>query len=117
MLTGFAGLTALRLEFGHADMAFGAGGDREARLQVALRLAPQLLHAAQLRQREQQLRIARLGVEPSFGLLDLPRRAAAAHLAVQRDQILVPLAPERGLQDVEGGVVSAARPDGTGSGA
>ena len=97
-------------------MAFGTGRDGKAGFQIALRLAPQRLHAAQLRQRQQQLGVARPGMQPFLGLFDLPRRAAAAHFAVQRHQFLVPVAVERSFQHVERAVVAVALHEGAGGG-
>ncbi len=74
-----------------------------------MRLAPQLLDAAELRERQQQMRIPRAGMQPFLGLFDLASRPAAAYFAVEVDQILVPVLVERDLDHVQRGVVAAAR--------
>src|SRR5262249_38882591 len=68
---------------------------REARLDVALRLAPQALAHAELAQRQQQRRVARMHAQPLLRALDLRQRLARGRLAVQSDQARVPLALER----------------------
>src|SRR5687768_12597760 len=73
--------------------------DRQARLQVALRLAPQRAVGAQPPEREQQRGIVRVLLQPPFGALDPLHRIAALALGVEGDEIAFPLGLERLLDD------------------
>src|SRR5450631_946233 len=73
--------------------------EREARLDVALCLAPQSLARAQLPEREEERRIARMSPQPLLGVLDLRQRVASGGFPVERDEARAPLAFQRLFDD------------------
>ena len=73
---------------------------RTARVEIALRLAPQLAGSRTAEsEREQQPRVARMRHEPPLALLDARQVVAAAALAVERDELARPLLLERVAND------------------
>src|SRR5436190_3528387 len=81
--------------------------EREARLEEALRLAPELGLRAKPAERREQLGVAAAAREPAFGALDAHARFLGAlagrqlrrQFAVKADQLRVPLGAERVLED------------------
>src|SRR5258705_8913787 len=82
--------------------------ERDARLEEAPRLAPQLGLRAEPAERGEQLRIAVALGEPALGTLDaharflgaLDRARLRRQFAVERDQLGMPLRGERMLEDL-----------------
>ena len=83
--------------------------EREARLEVGLRLAPQRLALAQHAERVQQRRVLRVRREPALRGLELPRGVAGAALGVQHGQIRVPVALELAHDDLRRLAIAAER--------
>src|SRR6185503_811992 len=112
----FVGLADALHERGEGHVAVVRGLQGEARLDVALRLAPELLAHAQLAEREQERGVARMLAQPLLGALDLRQRARPRGFPVERHEARVPFALERLLDDrlrfggaAEGEVVARGR--------
>src|SRR5260221_8752160 len=83
--------------------------EREACLEVVLRLAPELRGHAQAPERREQLRVLVVLAQPALGALDACARFRLALLhfefldvAVQRDQRAIPFRAEAALEDFAG---------------
>src|SRR6266545_8285360 len=72
---------------------------REARLEVTLRLSPQLALHAQASERQQQLCFARTLAQPFFRALEPLERVLVNAFAVKEGERPVPIALERFLDD------------------
>src|SRR5512142_2919815 len=92
VLHGFLVLAELLHQRGEGDVAVVRGLEREARLDVALRLAPQPLLHAELAEREEERGVARMHAQPLLRALDLRQRLGARGLAVERHEARVPVA-------------------------
>ena len=73
--------------------------DRQARLKIALRLAPQVFVCAQAPEHQQKHRVARVVAEPALGALQLLLDIGSQTFGIQRKQPGVPLCSERFLDD------------------
>src|SRR6185437_3421970 len=83
--------------------------EREARLEVGLRLAPQPLALAQSSERVEQRRVLVVHREPALGDLELARRIGRAALRVREKQARLPVALETSGENVGGFAIAALR--------
>src|SRR5690349_24567234 len=83
-----------RVQFAQRDARAPLVLEREACLEVGLRLAPQRFALAQQAERVQQRRVVRMRGEPALGRLELARRVADAALRVQHGEARIPVALE-----------------------
>src|SRR5215470_1456541 len=74
--------------------------EREARLEIRLRLAPELRALAQHAERVQQHRVLAVLGEPALRLLELTRRVGGPALGVERGEVRVPMPLEATREDV-----------------
>src|SRR5690242_15542713 len=109
MPLGLLGLAELLHQRRERHVPVVGGLEREARLDVALRLPPEALAHAELSQREKEGGVARVGAKPFLRALDLGQHLRPRRLAVEGDQGRVPVALERLLDDRLGGPGAAER--------
>src|SRR5690606_34018580 len=100
-------VAALRLaQLGKQPRQLGAGFrpmfHAQAGLQIIAGLAPQLVAQTQAAQRQQQLGVLGMRLEPRLGMRQLPRGFAPAYTAVTLHQSLVEVALERREQHLLG---------------
>ncbi|MNC61838.1 hypothetical protein D3C75_1118070 [compost metagenome] len=74
----------------------------QAAFKVVPRLAPQAILQAQPTQCQQQARIFRVLLEPTFGGLQLTRRIAATHQAIEPRQMAIVITLEGAAQNFFG---------------
>jgi len=86
--------------------------EREARAQVRLGLAPQLLALAQAPERVQQRGVLGMTGQPALGRLELARRIGTVALGVPLHELRVPVALERAFDELDGLAVATHRQEG-----
>ena len=91
---------SLRQQFAQRDVRAPMVVERQAGLEVRLRLAPQRLPLAQLAQRVEQRRILAVLQQPVLRRLQLPRRFGRPALRIERREFRVPRALEAAHDDL-----------------
>src|SRR5690348_2463187 len=99
----------LRKQLAECDVRAPVIVEREARLQVRLCLAPQLLALAQSSERVEKRRVLVVHREPALGDLELARRVGRAAFGVREKQARLPIALEASRENVRGFAIAALR--------
>ena len=101
-----------RQKFAQRDMRAPGVVEREARLEIGLRLAPQLLPLAEDAQRIQEHRVLVVLSQPAFGLFQLSRRLGGTAFGVEQRELRIPIALETARKNFGRFAVAARAEEG-----